>query len=446
MTAANEQYKIRQSYQNLDRCCELISEKMGNTDIAAWSNSDYVKLSGLLYRKTSVQISPSTLKRIFGKVKTTERYYPQKATRNALAKYAGYEDWDQFALAQSKIIPIDKGDTVLITDTSLIHLPVFKRLSRKNKIKKYGAFAILLATAAFLLVVQITGSKNNPVSNLHGAELICKNPEGENPHTAAFMIRPLMELSGDTSGYKVDFGDGRSAKTVPVNKIFNYYYEIPGAYYAVLKYNDIPLDTVTIFLKTNGWNTTAIMQHDTTRVYPVKEFSADSAQTLTVAPKELFHSGVDTNRTFFVHFINAKKSNISGDNFALTTHIITSKLRPGVRCSQVNIEVFGEKAKHMAAIIKPGCVAWARLQFSDIQVTGDRSDLRSIGADLSEGGTIKLQVQNKKALLFLNNKLIYETSYTFPLGNINGVDINFAGIGSISSFELKDLMSGEALL
>ena len=35
---------------------------------------------------TSVQISPNTLKRIFGKLKTHERYYPQKATRDALVQ------------------------------------------------------------------------------------------------------------------------------------------------------------------------------------------------------------------------------------------------------------------------------------------------------------------------------------------------------------------------
>ncbi|MGJ7030090.1 hypothetical protein [Niabella hirudinis] len=416
---------------------------MGNPDIGAWSNSDYVKLSGLLYRNTSVQISSSTLKRIFGKVKTTERYYPQKATRDALAKYAGFGDWDHFVSDPGNIIPAGDGETVIVADTTFINLPVLKKPSRKNRIKKYGVLAILLVIAAFLLFLQIAKPKNSPVLDLHGIELICKNPEGGNPHSAEFMIRLPTEFSGDTSGFIVNFDDGRSEKSAPVNKTFTYYYELPGTYYAILKYKGISLDTATILLKTNGWNATAVMKHDTTRVYPVTEFSADSARDLTVNPIGLFHSGVDTNRTFFVHFVNTKKSGISGDNFELTALIKTSKLRPGVRCSQVNIEVFGERSKHIAEIIKPGCVAWARLRFSDIYLTGDRSDLRSLGADLSNGGVIKLRVQNKKASLFLNDKLVYKTDYTLSLGTVTGIDINFAGIGVIRSFELKDLNSGQ---
>lgn len=92
MADENEQYKNRKFYQNSDKCCELIAEKIGNTNIALWSNGDYLKLNEFLYRTTSVQINPSTLKRFIRKVKTTERYYPQKATRDALARYAGYEN------------------------------------------------------------------------------------------------------------------------------------------------------------------------------------------------------------------------------------------------------------------------------------------------------------------------------------------------------------------
>ncbi|MBO9620467.1 MAG: hypothetical protein J7539_15685, partial [Niabella sp.] len=87
-------------------------------------------------------------------------------------------------------------------------------------------------------------------------------------------------------------------------------------------------------------------------IYPLTEFIIDGVKPLTVTPTELFHSGVDTNRTFYVHFVNAKKSGINGDNFELTAGITTSPLRPGVRCSQVNIEVFGEGSKDVAEVIK----------------------------------------------------------------------------------------------
>jgi hypothetical protein len=89
------------SLDHLDYCCQLVSEQYGKPDILSWTNSDYVKLGYVLYKKTHVQISPNTLKRIFGKIKTDVRYYPQRATRDALALYIGYNDWEKFTNARS---------------------------------------------------------------------------------------------------------------------------------------------------------------------------------------------------------------------------------------------------------------------------------------------------------------------------------------------------------
>ena len=161
------------------------------------------------------------------------------------------------------------------------------------------------------------------------------------------------------------------------------------------------------------------------------------------APRELFHAGVDTNRTFFVDFVNTNPLSINGDNFELSSTIQTSVSRPGVRCSQVSITLFGEKSNHSVLVIRPGCVSWAYLRFSEIHKDGERDDLRSLGADLSNGGTIKLQVINKSAKLMINEEAVYETSYEFPLKKIYGIAISFAGIGIVKDLSIKDLGSGE---
>ena len=84
----------------LDHCCQRVADTYGKPDSSEWTNSDFIRLCSILYKKTHVQISPNTLKRIFGKIKTDARYYPQKATRDALAQYVGFADWDKFTLAQ----------------------------------------------------------------------------------------------------------------------------------------------------------------------------------------------------------------------------------------------------------------------------------------------------------------------------------------------------------
>ena len=96
MPAENGQYETAESFYYLDICCRSVADKFGQPQISEWKNGDYINLSSTLSHHTQVYISPNTLKRIFGKLKTTDRYYPQKATRDALVRYAGYEDWTGF--------------------------------------------------------------------------------------------------------------------------------------------------------------------------------------------------------------------------------------------------------------------------------------------------------------------------------------------------------------
>ena len=82
------------------------------------------------------------------------------------------------------------------------------------------------------------------------ALLICNNPEGENPHSAVFKLQLQPSFRGDPDGFKVRFGDSRQQKKkITPGDLLTHYYEIPGRYYAVLEYNNTPLDTIAIFLK-----------------------------------------------------------------------------------------------------------------------------------------------------------------------------------------------------
>ena len=434
MMAENEQYENKQSFYHLEICCRYVGEKYGKPLISTWTNGDYIRLSSILSHKTNVQISPSTLKRIFGKLKTTERYYPQKATRDALADFAGFTDWETF---------VQKHPRPVKQQEKKEERPVLSEQKTIRRKRNWLPALVLLTGIAVIVIWQFNKKEAPTVVNTRGINLICNNPEGENPHSATFKIQLPENFSGDAANFKIDFGDGRRERKITPGLLVTHYYEIPGRHYAVLKYNDFPLDTIPIYLKTNRWTVTAAMQHDTTRVYPVNNSNIFKNGKIRVDADELFRAGIDTNRTFFVHFANLKPLNINGDNFELLADLTTSQLRPGVRCSQVTVDIYGEKSKHSMMLIKPGCVSWAYLQFSENIIGGETDDLSSMGADLSGGGIVKLQVIDKKVKLLVNKKLLYETSYNFPLKKVYGVKITFSGIGTLNDLVLKDLGTGE---
>ncbi|MES2005430.1 MAG: hypothetical protein V4450_13000 [Bacteroidota bacterium] len=438
MTAENEQHENKESFYHLEICCRYVAEKYGSANIAAWTNGDYLKLSSILSRHTDVQISASTLKRIFGKLKTTGRYYPQKATRDALAHYAGFTDWEMFMQKHPR--PVRQEETKVGT-------PVIPHTTASSKrvYKKSWRWPVIILLGLIITVLIWKFQQNDKAIFLHPGEakLICSNPEGESPHSAVFKIQLPRSLVADTSKLTIDFGDGRPEKKVVPGPFITHYYEIPGRYYAVLKQDGLALDTVPIYLKTSGWTVTASMQHDTTRVYPVNSNNLFATGKMLVTPDQLLHAGVDTNRTFFVHFSNTRPLAINGDNFELKTTVTTSLPRPGVRCSQVKITVYGEKSEHTTIFIKPGCVSWALIRFSEIRKDGEADDLHALGTDLTKSGTIRLQVINKKIQLLVNEKIVYQATYHYSLGKIYGVDISFAGIGIVNSLSLRDLATGE---
>ncbi len=269
-----------------------------------------------------------------------------------------------------------------------------------------------------------------------GIQLVCSNPIGGNPHSAVFRVQVTNAFKGDSSGFLIQFGDRQRDQPILPGTVLTHYYEVPGRYYAVLRYKDLPVDTVAIYLKTQGWTATAWSYLDTTRVYPL-EAPAFGPTGMTAHPQQLFRAGIDTLHTFLVDYINTQEYDITGDDFELTSRLTTSPPRPGIRCSQVIITLYGEKSRHEMLLLKPGCVSWAHLMFSEKRIDGRREDLSPVGTDLTSGGKVHLEIKDKHAYLRVNDQPLYDIAYEQPIGKLYGVRISFAGIGSVQYISLR---------
>lgn len=417
-------------FKQLDLCCKKVAQAVGEKSISEWKNSDYIKLSGLLHRKTKVHLSENTLKRIFGKLKKPTRYYPQKATRDALAQFLGFRDWYEFELLHPVIERTPSINTVT-PDAKPKEIPTKK----KNYIYLIPVLIVAVAAIGFFYFMH----KNDEVTNV---KLTCLNPEGKSPHSAIFKLAVNGNLPDDSSTFSIDFGDGKTKRSATTNAAVNHYYETPGRYFPVLYHKNTPIDTAYVYLQSKGWDVIATMLYDTTRVYPIlKKITKESDYHITA--KELSIAGVDTNKTFFVSFSNVRPTHISGDNFEFNADIITSAERAGVRCSQVDIAVFGDGGSHNLSIMKPECTAWSSYKFSETARKGEKDDLRELGYDLTGGGEVKLRIRNQHVSLMINNKEIFKTQYRKAVGKLMGFKITFAGIGSFKNLSLYDLKTNE---
>lgn len=438
MITENGQHGKAEAFYLIEVCCQRVSEAFGKPDREKWTNGDYVNLSQVLFRKTRVRISPNTLKRIFGKIKTDSRYYPQKATRDALAIYLGHRDWEHFEQLQEWTERQADSKPAVDEPKPLAVVPIPPVVSARQHTGRTWLWPVLIGVAllaGLFFWVRPVAEQQESVS------FVCRNPLGENPHSAVFELRRQKPSGG--RAYTILYGDGKRELTNATDSVYTHYYERPGRYFAVLEHDGQPVDSATVYVQTNGWTVTANMMHDTSRVYPINRQDLLAGKRLSVSVQEAAHAGVDTNRTFFLEFINSQPTAIDGDNFELTMRVTTSQDRAGVRCSQVGLTVWGESSQHLFDVMKPGCVHWIDLQTSEVHKNGHRDDLSFLGADLSAGGTLRLKVVDQKAQIFIDTKKVYETQYTKPLRRIYGVKIRFAGIGAIHSFMLKDLRTNK---
>lgn len=425
-------------FEILDLCCRKIEEKMGSKPIADWRSSDYNNLNSQLGRQTKVYLSENTLKRIFGRLKTPTRYYPQKATRDALAQFIGYRDWQEFELI-NRFAPLKTPAVKTAIEAADIKhdTPLGETFSTRS-------FRLLIVFAIFIPVIAVLGfvffAKTDEIKPGE-VKLICENPNGEVPHTAIFKLSRVGKVSEDKQ-FTINFMDEGPPKSITANQEVVQFFKNPGVVHVRLFYKDKAIDTIAVSMQTKGW--VANSGHDSLSAFPIAQLKPLSKQKLFVSAKQLDSAGLNLSKPFMVGFSNIHSSNISGDNFLFQCHLKTEESRPGIACMQASIFVLGSEGRHRVLMVKPSCSAFSEYNFSELHVNGTSKNLSKMSHDFSQGGKVKLLIKNKKVSLSINGKTILHTTYNQSVGKVLGIKILFNGIGTAASPELFDLKTGES--
>lgn len=86
------------------KCCAQIEQDVQWGPSDRWTSQDFERLSELMFQKTKIKLSISTLKRIWGKVTYTN--LPSVSTLNALAIYNGYGSWRELWQQHTVLKPV----------------------------------------------------------------------------------------------------------------------------------------------------------------------------------------------------------------------------------------------------------------------------------------------------------------------------------------------------
>lgn len=114
----------KQNEQKLIAKCILqIEEKLGWGDSSNWHSEVFIELSETIQHQTKVLLSPTTLKRVWGKVNYSSS--PSISTLNTLAQFIGFSNWRDFKNNQKSEKSIKKP---LVKMTTVFSLAAFLAL------------------------------------------------------------------------------------------------------------------------------------------------------------------------------------------------------------------------------------------------------------------------------------------------------------------------------
>jgi len=405
---------------------EKVSQKFGYSDPEVWQDGLYGALSEEIQKETRFLISRNTLKRLFGKIKTSEHYNPQIDTRNALAQFAGFPDWNKFRMmmiAEKQVIISE--DSNAYPERQEIFLD--NAGSTKQNWKKIGLI-LSLVFIAFIVGIQYFDSLFTSEPDYSKIKIEVQNPVDTAPFTLIVNYSIPEEI--EDSIY-IGFGGNkillRKDKKLIVYSLYQPIYSF-------------------VYLKTKNKQIRAI---------PIKAYSRDlecyyeSGKNVIMVPHKYFidnglaglkRSFFESNRLdssdFLTRFIKVEDYNLDGDNFEFQCKFKVDQ-SPKI-CHSFQLKLFADSGHHEMELFNKGCAASNFVAPAELYFGGKFENLTGLSAEASVWHELRIKVNKKEFRLLLDGKERFKSKYKKTMGKINVVKIQFNGFGQIDYFRMLD--------
>lgn len=390
----------------LPKILKKTEKRYGRADSKNWKNKDFENLSFEINRETKILISPATLKRLFGKVKTSEDYTPQEITIKALKEYSGF------------------------TEEELVR-------SEKKK-RPHFYFYLVAATLipAVLASIFFIGNKKTVNSDEYSLELL--KVEGHGPATAFF----TYSAPANKDSIFLDFGDETAWSHIRgTNRTQTHFYGIPGVLNASIRTRQQRLTPrVKVFVPTTGWKALAYYfdEKRINRYYPVPFEGNIENGVFHASRKSLAGIGLDSTKILTVQIDNYTETHINGDSFSLQSRFKNDSFWPGVRCYSVYFTIQGTNGRIIIKFVGEGCSGYGEYILGEKTASGSGVDLSGLAINLNKWSDIEIRNENKTVSVSVAGSLVFKESYQNSIGEILGTTIKFHGSGAVDYVYLKD--------
>lgn len=403
---------------SLERCRQLIEQKLNWPPAGEWRQFEFAELSDRILDATGVQLSTTTLKRIFGKVRYES--LPSSGTLNALANFLGYANWMEFRSARP-------AETQRVAPDAPI--------TGKRSIRKRN---IAIALLAFI-----------PLLMLFGFMLLGKPPQTkEEIDAVVFTSRPLAQGLPNSVVFNVDLKNIRtddiliqqswdSTRTVrlqPGQQEATAIYYVPGYFRAKLLVNKKIIREHDLFIRSDNWMATI----DNDPYPPVYLHPKDLLlqKGLAISDSAMAMIRNQTKPATLTYHLVRPFDSLHSDNFSLETTFQNTWGEGAAVCRTTKLFILCTRGAFIIPFTIPGCASDINLKLGSREWKGKENDLSAFGIDPSRAIHLEVQVQNRVVKIYANDRLLKQESYSENAGDIVGLRYSFLGAGTVNDIKL----------
>lgn len=413
----------------IKKCLELIETRLNWGASSEWKGYDFEKLSIEIQEVTTVVLSVTTLKRLWGKLKYTN--VPTATTLNTLAKFAGYQDWRTFKYKE----PLEHAATP-VPEVAIIDVAVTEKVIKKTFGKwKYWSlgFFLLLIAGCFLLLSNV---KTKAPIDTSAYKFSSNKIKLEGVPNSVIFNYDAAAASTD-SVFITQSWDVSRKVTVPRQKnIYSTIYYNPGYYRAKLIIENKIVKEHDLMISSDGWMA-MIYKNGNVPLY-FKKNEVLKSHKVEVNEELLSRYNLSLQPSLpALRFYNVQDmGGIKNDHFIFETSLKSDFNQGTAACQRVDVLIMCKNDVIIIPLSSKGCIGDLSLYAAGMNVQSKDADLSKFGCDLDQWVELRVESKNRHMRFFVNGEQAYSLTFPNDPTDIIGLQYRFNGTGAVKNTRL----------
>lgn len=410
--------------ENLEKCKKAIENKLNWGSSAAWLNYDFERLNEQIFVETNVQISVSTLKRIFGKASYNSS--PSLTTLNTLAQFIGFANWRDFT---KRIVPQS-----IALDTPKPPVTTHEPLTVNTNQRRYFIYGIISTLVIISLIAFMAQKKEQPSLDYSKFAFKADKVVTEGLPNSVIFTYDATAANPKDSVFIIQTWDSRRKKKVD-KKLHNhsamYYY--PGFFRTKLLVNQEVVKKHDLQIKTDNW------------LALVESANVDKPPLYFAKPEVLKGNEISVDRDLLkkyslslhpeaprIRFFNQTDlGELMNDNFTFETMLKNDFSEGTGACQKVQVLIQCKDDIIIIPLCAPTCIGNINLYACGANVESADADLSGFGCDLTQWTKLRVETRDKEMTFFVNGKKAHTFKFPHSPTGIVGVQYRFEGVGAV---------------